>query len=121
MDQNASPHAIDISTNAKRVRVLFNGQVVAETTHALTLREGNLPPVQYVPRSDANMSLMTRTAHTTHCPFKGDATYYSIDVDGRRAENAVWTYETPTETAGAIKDYLAFYPSRVDRIEESVE
>src|SRR4051794_19933082 len=103
-------HPITIEPNPKRVRVHFNGRVVADTTHALTLREAALPPVQYIPREDADMSLLTRTAHETHCPFKGDAAYYSIDADGRRAENAIWTYEEPYRRVAAIKGHLAFYP-----------
>ncbi len=109
---------ITITPNARRVRVLFNGRVVAETTRALTLRESTLPPVQYIPREDADMSLLERTAHKSYCPFKNEASYYTIRADGRSAENAVWTYETPYPRVAAIKDHLAFYPDRVDRIEE---
>jgi uncharacterized protein (DUF427 family) len=111
-------HPITIEPNRKRVRVLFNGRVVADTTHALTLREASLRPVHYIPRADADMALFARTAQTTHCPYKGDAAYYSLSADGRTAENAVWTYEAPFPATAAIKEYLAFYPARVDRIEE---
>jgi uncharacterized protein (DUF427 family) len=111
-------HPITIEPNRKRVRVLFNGRIVADTTHAVTLREVSLRPVQYIPRADADMGLFVRTAQSTHCPYKGDAAYYSLNVDGRTAENAVWTYETPFPAMAAIKDHLAFYPARVDRIEE---
>jgi uncharacterized protein (DUF427 family) len=111
-------HRITIEPNPKRVRVVFNGRVIADSTRALTLREATLPPVQYVPREDADMSLLERTAHKTHCPYKNDAAYYTIRVDGRVAENAVWTYEEPYPGVAAIKDHLAFYPDRVDRIEE---
>jgi uncharacterized protein (DUF427 family) len=100
------------------VRVIFNGRVVADTTRALTLREASLRPVQYIPRADADLGAFTRTAHSTHCPYKGDAAYYSLDVDGRTSANAVWTYEAPFAAVAEIKDHLAFYPSRVDRIEE---
>jgi uncharacterized protein (DUF427 family) len=108
---------ITVSPNPKRVRVVFNGKVVADTTRALTLREGSYPPVQYIPREDAAMALLQRTDHKTHCPYKGDAAYYSIR-GGRGAENAVWTYEEPFPGVAAIKGHLAFYPDRVDRIEE---
>jgi uncharacterized protein (DUF427 family) len=111
-------HPITIEPNRKRVRVLFNGRVVADTTRALTLREASLRPVHYIPRADADMALFARTAQSTHCPYKGDAAYYSLSVDGRTAENAVWTYEAPFPATAAIKDHLAFYPARVDRIEE---
>ena len=111
-------HPITIAPNPNRVRVLFNGRVVADTTRALTLKEASLPPVQYVPREDADMTLLERTAHKTHCPYKNDASYYTIRAGGRTAENAVWTYEEPYPAVVAIKDHLAFYPDRVDRIEE---
>jgi uncharacterized protein (DUF427 family) len=111
-------HPITIEPNPRRVRVTFNGRVVADTTRALTLREASLRPVQYIPRADADMGAFTRTAHSTHCPYKGDAAYYSLDVDGRTSANAVWTYEAPFAAVAEIKDHLAFYPSRVDRIEE---
>jgi uncharacterized protein (DUF427 family) len=111
-------HPITVEPNTKRVRVVFNGRVVADTTRALTLREASLRPVQYIPRDDADMRLFARSAHATHCPYKGDAAYYSLTVDGRTAENAVWTYEAPYPAMAPIKDHLAFYPDRVDRIEE---
>jgi uncharacterized protein (DUF427 family) len=111
-------HPITIEPNGKRVRVVFNGRVVADTTRALTLRETSLRPVHYIPRADADMRLLARSTHTTHCPYKGDAAYYSLQVDGRTAENAVWTYETPYPAMAAIKEHLAFYRERVDRIDE---
>jgi len=109
---------IVIEPNRKRVRILFNGRVIADTTGALTLKEVGLPAVQYIPRQDADMSLLERTAHKTHCGYKGDAAYYTIRAERRAAENAVWTYEAPYPAVAAIKDHLAFYPDRVDRIEE---
>jgi uncharacterized protein (DUF427 family) len=112
-------HPITIAPNARRVRVVFNGRVVADTTRALTLTEASLRPVQYIPRADADMSLFARSTRTTHCPYKGDAAYYSLTVDGRTAENAVWTYEVPYPAMAQIKEHLAFYPDRVDRIEQS--
>jgi uncharacterized protein (DUF427 family) len=111
-------HPITIEPNRSRVRVVFNGRVVADSTRALTLRETSLRPVQYIPRQDADMRLFVRSAHTTHCPYKGDAAYFSLTVDGRTAENAVWSYEAPFPAMAPIKEHLAFYPARVDRIEE---
>jgi uncharacterized protein (DUF427 family) len=90
---------------------------VAEPTRALRLEEKGYPPVYYLPRNDADMSLLVRTTHYTYCPYKGDCSYYSIPVGGSRSENAVWTYERPHEAVSGIRDYLAFYPSRVDAIE----
>jgi uncharacterized protein (DUF427 family) len=112
-------HPIAIAPNPKRLRVVFNGRVVADTTRALTLKEATLRPVQYIPREDADMDLFAPSTHTTHCPYKGDAAYFSLTVDGRTAENAVWTYEAPYPAMAEIKEHLAFYPDRVDRIEES--
>jgi uncharacterized protein (DUF427 family) len=114
-------HPITIEPNRKRVRVVFNGRVVAESARALTLNEASLAPVHYIPRADADMRLFVRSAHATHCPYKGDAAYYNLSVDGRTSENAVWTYETPFPAMAAIKEYLAFHPARVERIEETAD
>jgi len=111
-------HPITIERNPRRVRVTFGGKVVAETSRALRLKEASYPAVQYIPREDADMSLFTRTEELTHCPYKGDASYYTLKVDGKTAENAVWSYETPFPAVGQIKEHLAFYPNRVDKIEE---
>jgi uncharacterized protein (DUF427 family) len=111
-------HPISIEPNPRRVKVIFAGRTLADTERALTLREASLPPVQYIPRADVDMAQLVRTAHATYCPYKGDAAYYTIAAE-RRAENAVWTYEAPYDAVAPIKDHLAFYPSRVDAIEES--
>jgi uncharacterized protein (DUF427 family) len=112
-------HPITIVPNPKRVRVTFAGRVVAETSRALTLAEASYPPVLYIPREDAEMALFQRTERSTHCPYKGDANYFTLDAGGgRTAENAVWSYETPYPAMAAIAGHLAFYPNRVDAIEE---
>jgi uncharacterized protein (DUF427 family) len=110
-------HPITISANPKRVRVSVGGAVIAETNHALTLKEASYPAVQYVPRSDANMALLKRTERVTHCPYKGDANYFSIAAEGKTIDNAIWTYETPYPATAEIAGHLAFYPDRV-KIEE---
>jgi uncharacterized protein (DUF427 family) len=110
-------HPITIEENATRVRVLFSGKVVADTTRALALREASYPAVYYIPRTDADMGLLKATSHSTHCPYKGDASYFTINADGRNADNAVWSYEQPFPAVAEIKEYLAFYPNRVDAIE----
>jgi uncharacterized protein (DUF427 family) len=112
-------HPIDIAPNPKRVRVIFAGRVVADTRDALTLKETTYAPVHYVPRKDVDMTLLRRTDHATHCPYKGDAAYFSIDANGRTSENAVWTYEQPFPAMAQIAGYVAFYPKRVDAIEEN--
>jgi uncharacterized protein (DUF427 family) len=109
-------HPISIEANPSRVTVRVGGSVIADTREALTLREASYPPVQYIPRRDVDMSALTRSSHTTYCPYKGDAAYYSIPVGGTRSINAVWTYETPFEATAQIKEYVAFYPDRVDEI-----
>jgi uncharacterized protein (DUF427 family) len=109
-------HPISIVANPSRVVVTVGGKVIADTRGALTLREASYPPVQYIPRRDVDMAALTRSEHTTYCPYKGDASYYSIPAGGARSLNAVWTYETPFEAMAQIKDYVAFYPERVDEI-----
>jgi uncharacterized protein (DUF427 family) len=99
-----------------RVRVTFNSEVVADSRDAMRLEEGDYPPVYYVPRKDVKMERLIRTSHVTHCPHKGDATYYSLS-NGRTARNAVWSYEQPLPQAQAIKEHLAFYPDKVDAID----
>jgi len=111
-------HPIMIERNPKRVVISVGGHVVADTQDALTLREASYPPVQYIPRRDADMTLLARTDHATYCPYKGDCAYYSIPSGGDRSVNAVWSYEAPYAAVAPIKDYLAFYPERVDAIEE---
>jgi len=110
-------HPITISANPKRIRVTAGDTVIAETAHALSLKEASYPAVQYVPRGDAKMELLKRTERVTHCPYKGDASYFSIAADGKTIENAIWTYETPFPAMAKISGYLAFYPDKV-RIEE---
>ena len=110
-------HPIAIAPSGTRVRVIVAGHFVADTRDALSLREASYPPVLYVPRKDVDMSALEKTAHSTHCPYKGDAGYFSIPAGGARATNAVWTYEDPHDAVLAIKDHVAFYPDRVDSIE----
>lgn len=111
-------HPITIAPNPKRVVVTLGGRVIADTTGALTLREAGYPAVQYIPRKDVDMAALVRTSHATYCPYKGDAAYFSIPAGGERSANAIWTYEAPYEAVAAIKDHLAFYPDRIDAIEE---
>jgi uncharacterized protein (DUF427 family) len=110
-------HPITISPVEGKVRVTVAGRIVAESARTLRLEEKGYSPVYYLPRNDADMSLLVRTTHYTYCPYKGDCSYYSIPIGGSRSENAVWTYEQPHEAVSGIRDHLAFYPSRVDAIE----
>jgi uncharacterized protein (DUF427 family) len=111
-------HPIEITANPKTVRVTFAGQVVAESRHALALKEASYPVVQYIPRADVRMELLQPTSHASHCPYKGDASYYSIAAGGKTAANAVWSYEKPFPAMAEITGHLAFYSDRVDKIEE---
>src|SRR6202046_2742369 len=103
-----SEHPIRSEPNRSRVKITVAGRVVADTTRALTLRESDYPPVQYIPRDDVDMSLLERTDNQSYCPYKGDAAYYSISIGGDRGKNAVWTYEAPYGAVAEIKEYLAF-------------
>ena len=111
-------HPITIARLTKRVRVSFGGAVIADTTRALTLREAGYAPVHYIPRADVAINLLRPTPHASHCPYKGDASYYSIIAGSRTAENAAWSYQQPYRAMAEIAGHLAFYPSRVDKIEE---
>lgn len=110
-------HPITIVPSTERVRVMFNGHAVADTTRALVLREAAYKPVFYIPRADAQMDLLARTDHGTHCPYKGDASYYAIKAGDRVSDNAIWSYEQPYPAMNEIAGHLAFYPDRVDAIE----
>jgi uncharacterized protein (DUF427 family) len=109
-------HRIATRQAAERVRVTFKGEVIADTKDAVALEEAMsgstvAPVVYYIPRGDVKMDRLVRTSHRTHCPFKGDASYFSLK-DG--PENAVWSYEQPYDEMSAIQDRLAFYPDRVE-------
>ena len=110
-------HPITIERNPARVVVTVAGRVIADTREALTLSEAQYSAVQYIPRKDVHMTLLSRTDRATYCPYKGDASYFSIPMGGERSTDAVWTYETPYAAVADIKDHLAFYPDRVDSIE----
>lgn len=111
-------HPISIQQNPARVIVSIAGRTVADTRSALTLTEASYGPVQYIPRQDVDMTLLERTDHHTYCPYKGDCAYYNIPLGAERSVNAVWTYEAPYAAVAAIKDHVAFYPQRVEAIEE---
>jgi uncharacterized protein (DUF427 family) len=114
-------HPITIERNPARIEVSVAGRIVADTREALTLREAAYPAVQYIPRKNVDMELVDRTDRATYCPYKGDCSYSSIPLGGERSINAVWSYEAPYAAVMPIKDYLAFYPERVDAIEERPE
>jgi uncharacterized protein (DUF427 family) len=108
-------HPITISLSNKHVRVRLGGDMIADTSDALDLKESTYPVVHYIPRSAVQMDRLVKTDHSTHCPYKGDASYFSIVAkDGTRVDNAVWSYETPFAAMREIAGYLAFYPNKVE-------
>jgi len=110
-------HPITVTANPKRLQVLYQGHVIVDSAKALTLQESTYPAAIYFPREDAEMSFFGRTDHQTHCPYKGDASYFSLNMDGHLAENAVWTYEEPYPAMESIRGLLAFYPNQVEIVE----
>ena len=109
-----SPHGIAVTPHPGRVRILFAGRTVVDTTRALALAEGSMRPVLYVPREDADMGFISKTAHHTECPYKGEASYFTFYMNGDMLENAVWSYEAPLPGVSAIAGHLAFYPDQVE-------
>ena len=112
-------HPITIKPHAMRVTVTFNGAKIAESERALLLEEADYPAVAYIPREDVDMAQLEAHDHSTYCPYKGDASYFSVYVGGKRAEAAVWTYEEPNPAFAEIKDHLAFYPDKMDAIDHA--
>ena len=117
MKQPGPDHPITITPHPGCVRVMLDGVAVAESERVLSLKEASYPPVLYIPRSDADLSRFTRSARTSHCPYKGDASYFSLAVGDASRPDAVWSYEAPFPAVAEIAEHLAFYPDRVDAIE----
>jgi uncharacterized protein (DUF427 family) len=109
-------HPITITESDAHVVVRAGGKVIADTRRALELREANYQPVWYIPREDADMTLLEPSPHVSYCPYKGAASYLSVRGG---TENAVWSYEAPYQAVEAIRGHLAFYPDRVDAIDVS--
>lgn len=113
-------HRVDAVPDGRRVKIVFAGTTIADSARTLRVEETGHGPVHYFPQEDVRLDLMRPTAHHTTCPFKGEASYWTIEVpaDGsaRRAENAVWGYPTPYDEVAGIAGYYAFYPNRVDAI-----
>lgn len=106
-------HSITITPGATRWRAMFDNHVIADSGDALVLCEDGCAPVVYFPRGDVSMEYFSRTDRSTYCPYKGDAAYYTILMDGHIAENAVWTYEEPYPAMEQIRGRLAFYADKV--------
>ncbi|MGV9359904.1 DUF427 domain-containing protein [Amycolatopsis sp. NPDC003731] len=115
--QPGPDHPITVEPTKARVVVKAGGRVVADSRNAFTLQESTYPAVQYIPLADVDAGVLERTTHETYCPYKGEASYYSLKAGDVQAENAVWTYEKPYDAVAPIKDHVAFYPNVVDSIE----
>src|SRR5512138_3681426 len=113
-----SDYEIRFEPSRRRVRVEFNGAWVADSERALVLHETRLPPAYYFPRADVRVDLLEKTRHVTHCPFKGNASYWSLRSEGALAENAAWSYDEPYEDAAPIRGHISFFPERVSAIYE---
>jgi len=106
-------YRVELEPNAERIRVRFAGEVVADSERTLTVRETHHDPVVYFPQQDLVAERLEPTDHSSFCPFKGEASYWTIRVGERVAENAAWAYADPFEEVAALADYVAFYPDRV--------
>lgn len=113
---NPQAHRITFGPTPSRARVVFAGRTIADSDRAVLLLEGSIPPVCYFPESDVDFDCLAPTEHQTHCPFKGDASYWTLDVDGRVEANVVWAYKEPLPEVAQIKGHLAFYADRVDAL-----
>ncbi|MEU8817078.1 DUF427 domain-containing protein [Actinoplanes sp. NPDC048796] len=109
-------HPITITPNPAHIVVTVGGKVVADTRNALTLQESTYPAVPYIPLSDVDQSLLADSQTESYCPYKGDASYYSIPAGGEKSVDAIWVYRDPRPAVAEIKDHVAFYPDRVDSI-----
>jgi uncharacterized protein (DUF427 family) len=110
-------HPITITATKGRVTATVKGKLIADSRDALTLQEAAYAPVQYIPRKDVDMTQLQRSAHRTYCPYKGECVYFSIPAGGERSVNSVWSYEAPYAAVAAIREYLAFYPDRIDALQ----
>ncbi|MGJ3264935.1 MAG: DUF427 domain-containing protein [Salinarimonas sp.] len=118
MKEPGPDHPITVTPHHKRVRVVLGGAIVAETDAALRLEENMYPPVFYVPRADVAMDLLDPSARRTHCPYKGDATYFGVSGHGKEARDAAWSYEDPFPAVAPIAGHIAFDRAKMDAIEE---
>ncbi len=108
------PPTITLTPFGKSVRVELAGETVAESAGALVLREGRLPPVLYLPKADVNWDLAAPTDRSTHCPYKGDACYWTVSAHGKTAENAIWAYPQAIDAVAPIRECVALYWDKMD-------
>ena len=117
--QKYPDYRVDLEPAEKCVTVRLDGVLVAKSTRALVVRETKHDPVIYFPREDVRADLLERTNHETFCPFKGQASYWTLRVGEHVEENAVWSYEDPFDEVAALKNYVSFYADRVEWESES--
>src|SRR5437870_1779173 len=110
-------HRVELLPETRRIRVTYAGTVIADTGAAVRVEETGHEPVHYIPEKDMRLDLMRPTEHKTYCPFKGECSYWTIAVDGKQSENAVWGYRAPYDEAKGLAGHYAFYKSRVERVE----
>lgn len=112
--QKHPEHRVDLEPAAERVRIEFGGEVLADSDDVVVVRESRYPPVYYLPLKDVRQDFLKRTDHHTYCPFKGEASYYTVTAGDKTAQNAVWTYEAPYDECADLKDRVAFYWDKMD-------
>jgi len=114
-DRQGSAHAVILEPSPRRVRVTFSGETIADSSNMQLLHEDGHLPIYYFPIEDVRTDLLEKTDHSTHCPYKGDASYWTVRVGDREAENAVWGYEDPLPAQPGLKGLVAFYWGRMDQ------
>ena len=107
-------YRVNLEAISERIRVTIDGETIADSSRAVTVLETEHDPVVYFPREDVRFDLLEATDHTTFCPFKGDASYWTVRVSDRVEDNVVWGYEDPFQEVADLKGYVSFYPDRVE-------
>ena len=107
-------YRVDLEQGPRRVRVVFNGETIADSGKALVVHETAHEPIYYFPRDDVRLDLLERTEHHTFCPFKGEASYWTVRAGGGVAENAIWSYEDPFEEVAGLANYMSFYADQLE-------
>jgi len=113
-DSHGHDHPISVDFKPMRVQLVFQGHQIADSLDVLILREAGYRPVYYFPRQDVAMDYLAKTSRSTHCPYKGEASYFTLAMDGEIAENAAWSYEDPYPSMEMIRGRVAFYPRFVE-------
>lgn len=111
-------HRVEVEPSTREVRVSFAGETIAHSRRALLLFETGLPTRYYIPKEDVHVEFLVPSSRKTVCPYKGEASYWSVRVHDRSAEDAVWAYMTPIAECSRIKEHFCFYPDKVEIIAE---